>query len=183
MKTKLFENVGGNKFKLLTESMNPDKAKLIREGLKKVFANTEKELSYDKVQNFGLGFIKDVSSARKCALQEARDIAPTLGFADHPETGTFVKEVEWHDEESYKKSHGDTHDNDYPEGESDEKREVQIGKEILELLQWAGTEKNQEAWDKVEKLAQELIDMHSPDGPVVKPGTGGKAMHQRGSVY
>ena len=39
MKQKLFENVGGNSFKLITESVdevNPN-TKLVREGLKKVF--------------------------------------------------------------------------------------------------------------------------------------------------
>jgi len=161
MKTKLFENVGNNKFKLLTEAMDPDRAKLIREGLKKVFANTKTELSYDKIQNFGLGFIKDVNTARKCALQEARDIAPALGFSDHPETGTFVKEAEVAKENEA--SHEETPDS--PE----EKREVQIGKEIIKLLKADGQGRgvkgsvivpSPEDCFQISKLAFELIKMH-----------------------
>ena len=167
MKTKLFENVGGNKFKLLTEAMNPDRTKSIRAGLKKVFTNTKKELSYDKVQNFGLGFIKDVSEARKCALQEARDIAPGLGFKDHPETGAFVKENDFSKlsaenpedalakvtpEEGPEEGAEETDQSD-PE----EKREVQIGKEILSQVRMMTPPGNVAA---ITKLASELIKMH-----------------------
>ena len=42
----------------------------------------------------------------------------------------------------------------------EENLEVKIAKEILKLTQWAGTEKNQEAWDEVEKLANQLLKMH-----------------------
>jgi len=165
MKTKLFENVGGNKFKLLTEAMNPDRAKLIREGLKKVFTNTKKELSYDKVQNFGLGFIKDVTEARKCALQEARDIAPALGFADHPETGTFVKEADTGFDAPTKS--GDTgFDDEETSNSPEEKREVQIGKELVRLSHQIGTTSSgapsttRAIQKDIETLANELIKMH-----------------------
>lgn len=198
MKTKLFENIGGNKFKLLTESMNPDRTKLIREGLKKVFANTPKELTYDKVQNFGLGFIKDVTEARKCALQEARDVAPELGFKDHPETGMFVKENDFsklsaeNPEHSLAKIGSDEGASETDMSDSEEKREVQIGREILDISENFGLRTSQHdlpeevskaGFEAITKLAQELIELHSPGGPVVKPGTGGKALYKRGSIY
>lgn len=179
MKSKLFENVGGNKFKLLNESVSPDRISSIRAGLKKVFLNGGNQLSYDKIQNFGMGFIKDVSEARKCALQEARDMAKGLGFVDHPEKGVFLKEVEWHDEESYKRAQGDTNsiedDNKFDwemsksEKPDDEKREVQIGKEIVKLLKADGQGRgvkgavitpSPEDCLSIYKLADELIKMH-----------------------
>lgn len=95
MKQKLFEHVGGNQFKLITESVaveaNP-KSVLIREGLKKVFMNGGKKLSYTYIANFGMGYIKDVSEARKCAIEEARELAPTFGYVDSEGTQTFIKE-------------------------------------------------------------------------------------------
>jgi hypothetical protein len=88
---KLFEHVSGNKFKLITESTDPA-SNLIREGIKKVFAAAEgNELSYQRVQGVGLGYIKDINEARKCALKEARDVAPDFGFMDVEESSKFVK--------------------------------------------------------------------------------------------
>lgn len=92
---KLFENVSGNQFRLITEGVIADenpKGKLIREGLKKVFANGGNKLSYTYVANIGLGYIKDVTEARKCAIQEAREIAKDYGYTDNESTQTFVKE-------------------------------------------------------------------------------------------
>lgn len=163
MKTKLFENKGGNRFKLLTESMNPDRAKSVRDGLKKVFANAGKELPYDKVQNFGLGFIKDVSEARKCALQEARDIAPGLGFADHPETGTFVKENDFsklsaeNPEDALAKIGSNEGGDETDMSNPAENREVQIAKEILNQIRMMSPPGNVAI---IRKLANELIKMH-----------------------
>jgi hypothetical protein len=67
--------------------------------------------------------------------------------------------------ESIKEIHDET-DLSNPE----EAKEIQIGKEILKLTQWAGSEKNQEAWDRVEELAKELIQMHGQVKEVVPPG-------------
>lgn len=94
MKQKLFEHVGGNQFKLVTENVvtetNP-KASLIREGLKKIFMNGGKKLSYTFMANLGMGYIKDVSEARKCAIQEARVLAPEYGYVDQEDIQTFVR--------------------------------------------------------------------------------------------
>ena len=90
---KLFENVGGNKFKLITESISePIKGSdLVREGLKKVFANSDIEVSYHRLANVGLGYIKDITEAKKCAIQEAREIASDFGFQDDEYNQKFIK--------------------------------------------------------------------------------------------
>ena len=94
-KQKLFEHISGNQFKLITESIvlesNP-KSNLIREGLKKVFSNGGKKLSYTQLANIGMGYIKDVNEARKCAMQEARDLASEYGYVDNEGIQAFVKE-------------------------------------------------------------------------------------------
>lgn len=63
-----------------------------------------------------------------------------------------------------------------------EEREVQIGHEIISRIRklHSGEDKDLLA---IEKLAQELIDIHSQDGPVMMPGTGPKALYKRGSIY
>jgi hypothetical protein len=68
-----------------------------------------------------------------------------------------------------------------------EKREVTIGNEILQTIVQLehnpGNPQEQDAkFEVIKELAQELVDMHSSDGPVVKPGTGTKALYKRGSV-
>lgn len=92
-KRLLFENVGGNQFKLnkdVNES-NP-KSTLIREGLKKIFSSANgKDLSYHYISNIGMGYIKDVSEARKCALQEAKNIASEYGYIEDEHRARFVK--------------------------------------------------------------------------------------------
>lgn len=95
MKKKLlFENVGGNQFRLNKElsDSNP-KAEFIREGLKKIFTMAEgKDLSYTYISNIGMGYIKDVGEARKCALQEARNIASDYGYIEDDSHAKFVKQ-------------------------------------------------------------------------------------------
>jgi hypothetical protein len=155
---KLFENIGGNQFKLLTEAT--ENSELIRSGLTKVFSVGEPEISYSQLANIGLGYIRNVSEARKCALREAQDLAPQFGYQDDEPNQKFVKEVSWHDEESYKRSHGDTH------GETDmsnpeEKREVQIANEILAVIKSPGMDRAMETEKgKLQQLAQELLKMH-----------------------
>lgn len=55
--------------------------------------------------------------------------------------------------------------------EAREGREIQIGKEILKLVQLVGTNNNPEAWDiveKLKKLAKELIDIHEKSASLPK---------------
>lgn len=161
---KLFENIEGNKFKLISESTDIDipKSSLIRNGLKKVFSEGEKEYSYKRLETLGMGYIRNIQEAKRCALKEARELASEFGYTDEEDQQKFVKE----------------------DGTAEEKREVQIGKEILSALENMNvTSTSGGLAEDIRKLAQELIDMHSPNGPVVKPGTGPNALYKRGSIY
>jgi len=75
------------------------------------------------------------------------------------------------------------HDETNVSNNSEEKREVQIGKEIIHLTAYFYTQdkgrvKLHDALDKIKKLAQELIDMHKNMEEVAPPGWEGtvKAM-------
>jgi len=182
MKQKLFENVGGNQFKLITESVEEEnpKAKLVREGLKKVFGSGEKSLSYKRLQGVGLGYIKSVSEAQKTAIQEARILAKEYGYMDDENSQKFVKEdgeMSDYDRGNYENDFSKLDAQDSmsslakrsPEetnmGSPEEKREVQIGKEILRLAARVKTgpcdgDAGYELGDGIIKLAQELIQMH-----------------------
>jgi hypothetical protein len=174
---KLFENVDGNRFKLISESIEESepKSSLVRKGLKKVFSEGEKEYSYKRLEGVGLGYIRNVSDAKKCALQEARELALEFGYKDNEEESKFVKE----------NGHGES-DMSNPK----EAREVQIGKEILNIASKYGLRTSQHdlpeevskaGFDRIGKLAQELINIHDSNA-VIKPGTGG-TLYKRGSIY
>lgn len=152
MKQKLFENIGGNRFKLISENIDKNpKSDLIREGLKKIFSSANgKDLSYKSLANIGMGYIKDVSEARKCALQEARQIAEEFGYQDDENNAKFVKG-----------------DDSSPENVSnpEEAKEVKIGKEILSIienhLQYDLHPSHDEAVEKIKALANELVQTHT----------------------
>lgn len=86
---KLFENVEGNRFKLLTESVNGQEH--VISGLKKVFTSDLNEISYKRIETVGLGYIKDVSTAQRVSLQEAKKIAESFGYKDDEYNAKFVK--------------------------------------------------------------------------------------------
>jgi len=114
MKQQLFENVGGNQFKLLTENINGmSRSSLVKEGLRKVFMNAGNVITYKHLQGVGLGYIKDVSEAKKCAIQEARILAKEYGYSDNESQSQFVKT----------ENHEDT-------SSPEENREVQLAKKI-----------------------------------------------------
>lgn len=185
MKQKLFENVGGNQFKLITESVeevNP-KAKLVREGLKKVFSSGDKKLSYKRLQGVGLGYIKSVEEAKKTAIQEARELAKEYGYMDNENAQAFVKEA------MTGEGFQETSHDEVGSGAS-EKREVQIGNQILAISRKYGLstsqhdlpeEESKAGFDAISELAQELIDLHTGKA-VTKPGTGGVS-YKAGSIY
>lgn len=151
-KQKLFENVGGNNFRLITENVEESKSKLVREGLRKVFGGGKQQITYQFVQNVGLGYIKDVNEARKCALEEARIVAKECGYMEDEAQAKFVKEEDFHDETNAAPSY---------DNKSREQREVQIGKAILLNISYIRDgENSSNAIDDIEKLAQELIQMH-----------------------
>jgi len=179
MKQKLFENVGGNQFKLITESVeevNP-KAKLVREGLKKVFSSGDKKLSYKRLQGVGLGYIKSVEEAKKTAIQEARELAKEYGYMDNENAQAFVKEAMTG--EGFQET---SHDEVGSGGSV--KREVQIGKEIIRLahiVETGPSEADAKLGSGLITLAKELIALHTGQA-VTKPGTGG-ASYKPGSIY
>jgi hypothetical protein len=153
MKQKLFEHTGGNRFKLITESVDVEShpyLTLIREGLKKVFSNGGKKLSYTQLANIGMGYIKNVNEARKCAMQEARDLASEYGYVDNEGQSQFVKEFQ----------RADGTDTSEPP-RSPEKREVRIGEDIIRYATEISDRSDvEELKAKIIELANELIQMH-----------------------
>lgn len=161
-KQTLFENVGGNRFRLITENVEESKSKLVREGLRKVFKSGNQQISYKMVQNVGLGYIKEVNEARKCALQEARFLAKECGYMEDEAQSKFVKEEQW-----------DVKDYNTPDQieKSEEKREVQISKEIVKLAEVIKSKLSKHnlgqegmtiiaSSDHIIEFANQLITMH-----------------------
>ena len=165
MSQKLFENVGGNQFKLITESVdepNPQ-AKLVREGLKKVFGAGAEVLSYKRLQGVGLGYIKHVEEAKKTALDEARTLAKEYGYMDNESAQAFVKENDFSKldaqdpSSALAKQSSDETDMSNPA----ESREVQIGREMMNAIQLLPPMVQKDvSMKKLVGLAQELIQMH-----------------------
>lgn len=188
---RIFENIEGNKFKLISESITEDepKSSLIRKGLKKVFSEGENEYSYRRLESLGMGYIRNVEEAKKCALQEARELALEYGYKDDENNSKFVKEGIT-DPVAHSISTAMFNASKEDVSNPAEKREIQIGERLVELAARNGaggalghSTPTSHFADEVLKLGHELIDMHSPNGPVVKPGTGPRALYKRGSIY
>ena len=176
---KLFENITGNSFKLLSEAREISEG-LVASGVKKVFMNSgNAPISYNRIECVGLGYIKDVNTAKKVALQEARELMKEFGYKDSEDESRFVKDsantrpIKENDfsklsaenpEHSLAKRSSDEPSHDETDmSNPEEKREVQIGKALLTIAAHenkrvlpGGTN----SWEKVQKLAQELIQMH-----------------------
>lgn len=140
MKQKLFENVGGNQFKLICEGVDPKT--LLREGLRKIFMNAGKIITYKHLEGIGLGYIKSVSEAKKTAIQEARELAKEYGFTDNENANAFVKEDETN------------------MADPAEAREVQIAKRIIQIARHMKPLTIEDNANEIEQLATELIQMH-----------------------
>ena len=156
MKTKLFENIEGNKFRLLKESTLDENKTYVQSGLKKVFSNAGNNISYRQIESVGMGYIRDINSAKQFALQEAREIAESFGYKDNEEEAKFIKDSP-NVRPLKKEEHGES-DMSNPE----ENREVQIGRQIINLLQGKkGTiEDYRKQIQQAIELAEELIKMH-----------------------
>ena len=145
-KQKLFGNVSGNQFRLLTESVETvNGADLVRGGLRKIFANGGKSISYARLEGVGFGYIKDISTAKRVALQESQELASEYGYEENPEAEAFEK----------------PEPGDYPETETEsdnEQTEVEIAEQILEL---ASRIQDKELAEQIIALATQLIDMHN----------------------
>lgn len=182
MKQKLFENVSGNQFKLITESVTErtPQEKLIREGLKKVFGAGHKELSYRRLHGVGMGYLKSVEEAKKTAIQEARTLAKEYGYVDNENAHAFVKEAMTgetfqetsHDEigggasQTFTKEESQLNRNKPDSVPSETPRFVEISYEILEAARWMIEAKNGYNWDrivplalKIEKLTREWVKL------------------------
>ena len=161
MKQKLFENINGNTFKLITESVdeiNP-KAKLVRSGLKKVFSAGDKSLSYKRLQGVGFGYIKSVEEAKNTAIQEARILAKEYGYADNENAQAFVKEDEndkidpdqkWDKVPQLPKHSGEA-------GDPKSHRTVQLAKEILKQTQSLQFDMDKPLVNEINQLVSEII--------------------------
>jgi hypothetical protein len=176
---KLFENVDGNRFKLISESIEEQepKSSLVRKGLKKVFSEGEKEYSYKRLEGVGLGYIRNVSEAKKCALQEARELALEFGYKDNEEEAKFIKEFGPHPDPNLPCNKNKS---------KEEFRELQIGQKILQLSEEAISNVQNiklvsKNLDLIDQLAEELIALHTGKA-VTKPGTGGMS-YKPGSIY
>jgi flagellar biosynthesis/type III secretory pathway protein FliH len=169
---KLFSNVGGNQFKLLTESVDKPSINesketlLLREAIKKVLGQGEPSLKYVKLENMGIGFIKNIFEAKKVALAEARALAEEFGYKDNEGQKSFVKEDENDNMDSERKwTKVPVSSGKEERPSTEEKREVQIGKIILGYCQ--EFMKSETPGDpiyileEIEQLAEELIKMHS----------------------
>ena len=149
---QLFKKTGNNNFQLLTENtiQQPKTNEVIQlnSGLKKIFCEGVSEISYNRVQNMGFGFIADIHAAKAVALEESRIIAEEFGYRDDVDNKKFIKEDG--EMSDYDKSNSENEPAHAPAwgdeelatggnvGWSDkheEKREVQIGKEILKLAE------------------------------------------------
>ena len=158
---QLFKKTGNNNFQLLTENTvtQPKTNEVIQlnNGLKKVFMEEGiTEVSYNKVQNMGFGFISDIHAAKAIALEEARILSEECGYLDDVDNKKFVKT------EHFPLPTKTNEPNETDLSNPEEKREVQIGKELSELAARNGASggTGNNAWDKVNTLAHELIQMH-----------------------
>jgi hypothetical protein len=130
---KLFGNVGGNQFKLLTESITlQDNNVQLRNGLRKIFESGDDELSYTRMQNMGFGFISNALNAKSIALEESKNLAKEFGYKDDINNAKFIKENS---------------------SVITEKREVEIAKQILNMSK-AGI------YEGIDLLAEELVKIH-----------------------
>ncbi len=173
--------MGGNRFKLLTEDRNLNES-LVASGVKKVFMNAgNTPITYHRIECVGMGYIKDITEAKKISLQEAREIANEYGYKDSEDEAKFVKDSAnvlplKEDGELDVGAIGDYENGrrpmvgtrrKHPETDMnnpEEKQEVQIGRQILAILDSPGMDRTMETEKgKLRQLAQELIKIHGQE--------------------
>lgn len=164
--------------KLLTETKQTKKALLmesadhVRSGLEKVFGSGDREISYRRCENVGLGYIKSISEAFKVAMTESRKVAKNFGYRDDESQCKFIKEEQDFsnlDAQSPESSMAKMSPEEMPHDETDmsnpeERKEVDIANELIDIAARNGaggaTGTNSNAWDKVIELGKELKAMH-----------------------
>jgi hypothetical protein len=163
---------------LLTENTVAAKPQLtesdhVHNGLHKVFGAGDPEISVRRCENVGLGYIKSISEAIKIANTEARKVAKIYGYRLDESNGKFIKEdndFSKLDAQSPEGALAKTTPEELPHDETDmsnseEKSEVRIGKEILNLTAKLRTavsadHEAQEAVTQIQALAKELLEIH-----------------------
>ena len=177
MTTKLFENAGGNKFRLLKESVNVNES-LVASGLKKVFMNAGNAITFNHIESVGMGYIKDINTAKQVALQEARVLAKEYGYKEDEDKARFVKENDFSKLDAQNPSHAQTKvasnepaSDETDMGNPEEKEEVKLASEILNCLSVIYTNNPELIHDtdendiqvnlkKIEKAARQLLKIH-----------------------
>lgn len=136
------------------ETIKEGPADLVRKGLEKVFESSDGDISYRRLENVGLGYIKNVSEAIKIAVKESRKLAEKYGYSDNEIREIFIKTP-------VKEEHSETNMSN-PE----EKQEVQIGNQIKELS-WSLTSPKvtdltiiKQGLVKIHALAEQLLSIH-----------------------
>jgi hypothetical protein len=164
--------------KLLTEQVEPkqkvqEAADHVRSGLEKVFSAGDREISYRRCENVGLGYIKSVSEAVKVAVEESRKVAKTFGYKDDEHNAKFIKEENDFSKlsaENPEHSLAKMTSDEVPHDETDmsnpeESREVKIGRELMAVYEalvqnTTDEEATMKSLTKLHDLAQELLKMH-----------------------
>jgi len=169
MKTRLFENTGGNKFRLLKENVNVNES-LVASGVKKVFMNSGGDISFKRIETVGMGYIKDITTAKQIALQEARILAKEYGYKEDEDQAKFVKENDFSKLDAQNPSHAQAKVGSNEVGQEtdmsnqEEQQEVQIGKQILAIiesdLKFDLHPSHEAAVAKIKTLVEQLIKMH-----------------------
>ena len=177
MKTRLFENVGGNRFKLLKESVNVNES-LVASGIKKVFMNSGGDISFKRIETVGMEYIKDITTAKQVALQEARILAKEYGYKEDEDQAKFVKENDFSKLDAQNPSHvqakvasNEPASDETDMGNPEEKEEVKLANEILNCLSVIYTNNPELVPDsdendiqinlkKIEKAARQLLKIH-----------------------
>jgi hypothetical protein len=164
--------------KLLTENTVAAKPQLtesdhVHNGLHKVFGAGEPEISVRRCENVGLGYIKNISEAIKIANTEAQKVAKIYGYRLDEVKGKFIKEdndFSKLDAQSPESAQAKVTPNEQPHDETnmdepEEKAEVRIGNEILNLTAKLRTaveadHEAQSAVTQIQALAKELLSIH-----------------------
>jgi hypothetical protein len=165
---------------LLTENTVAAKPQLteadhVHNGLQKVFATGDPEISINRCENVGLGYIKNISEAFKVAKIEAMKVAKTFGYRLDEEQAKFVKEENdfskldaQNPTSAMAKMTPDENPDAAPHAQ-EEKSEVQIGNEILniieESLQFDLHPAHAKDVIRIKELAEKLLQMHGAPLP------------------
>ena len=162
---------------LLTENTVASKPRLteadhVQNGLQKVFAAGDVEISFRRCENVGLGYIKSISEAVKISMQESRKCAKMFGYREDADNAKFIKEdvndFGKIDAQSPEGAMTKVSPEELPDSQDhaeEEKSEVRIANAIISIIDsindWENEgEENMQKGMKIKQLAQELLKIH-----------------------